>query len=256
MKLSKTNMNTNRSLMKIRGVEVLVLRKKIKNLHLNVLPPNGTVRVSAPLNMSDDAIHTFLATRLSWIKKQQAKFKSQERQTPRKYASGESHYFLGKRYRLEVIYIDNKPKVEVVNKKKLVLSVRLGSDTKKREQVLQNWYRTKLREMLDPLIIKWQEKSGVRVNFWGIKRMKTRWGSCNEETKRIWLNLELIKKLESCIEYVVVHELVHILERTHSDKFVRLMDMYLPKWRDERDELNRLILAHEEWKKWKWGLEM
>ena len=249
-------MNTNRSLMKIRGVEVLILRKKIKNLHLNVLPPNGTVRVSAPLNMSDYAIHTFLATRLSWIKKQQAKFKGQERQTPRKYASGESHYFLGKRCRLEVIYIDNKPKVEVVNKKKLVLSVRLGSDTKKREQILQNWYRTKLREMLDPLIIKWQEKSGVRVNFWGIKRMKTRWGSCNEETKRIWLNLELIKKPESCIEYVVVHELVHILERTHSDKFVRLMDKYLPKWRDERDELNRLILAHEEWKKWKWGLEM
>jgi len=246
-------MNTNRSLMKIRGVEVLILRKKIKNLHLNVLPPNGTVRVSAPLNMSDDAIHTFLATRLSWIKKQQAKFKGQERQTPRKYASGESHYFLGKRYRLEVIYIDNKPKVEVVNKKKLVLSVRLGSDTKKREQVLQNWYRTKLREMLDPLIIKWQEKSGVRVNFWGIKRMKTRWGSCNEETKRIWLNLELIKKPESCIEYVVVHELVHILERTHSDKFVRLMDKYLPKWRDKKDDLNRLVLAHEEWK---WGLKM
>ncbi len=249
-------MNINRSLMKIRGVEVLVLRKKIKNLHLNVLPPNGMVRVSVPLGMSEDAIHTFLATRLLWIKKQQEKFKGQERQTSRKYASGESHYFLGKRYRLEVIYIDNKPRVEVVNKKKLVLSVRLGSDTKKREQVLQNWYRTKLREILDPLITKWQEKSGVLVNFWGIKRMKTRWGSCNEETKRIWLNLELIKKPESCIEYVVVHELVHILERTHSDKFVRLMDKNFPKWRNERDELNRLILAHEEWKEWKWGLEM
>jgi len=241
-------MNTNRSLMKIWDVEVLVLRKKIKNLHLNVLPPNGAVRVSAPLGMSDDAIHTFLATRLPWIKKQQVKFKGQERQTPRKYVGGESHYFLGKRYRLEVVYIEDKPKVEIKNKKKLVLSVRLGSDTKKREQVLQNWYRNELRQVLDPLIKKWQEKSGIRVDFWGIKRMKTRWGSCNEKTKRMWLNLELIKKPESCIEYVVVHELIHILERKHSDKFVRLMGKYFPKWRDERDELNRLILAHEEWK--------
>lgn len=249
MKLSKTNMNINRSLMKIRGVEVLVLQKKIKNLHLNVLPPNGMVRVSVPLGMSEDAIHTFLATRLLWIKKQQAKFKGQERQTSRKYLGGESHYFLGKRYRLEVVYIDDKSKVEIKNKKKIVLSIRPGSDTKKREQVLQNWYRNELRQVLDPLIKKWQEKIGVQVDFWGIKRMKTKWGSCNEKAKRILLNLELIKKPKSCIEYVVVHELVHILERTHSDKFVRLMDEYLPKWRDEKDELNKLILAHEEWKK-------
>jgi len=242
-------MNTNRSLMKIRDVEVLVLRKNIKNLHLNVLPPNGMVRVSVPLGMSEDAIHTFLATRLLWIKKQQAKFKGQERQTSRKYVGGESHYFLGKRYRLEVVYIDEKSKVEIKNKKKIVLSVRPGSDTKKREQVLQNWYRNELRRVLGPLIKKWQEKIGVRVDFWGIKRMKTKWGSCNEKTKRILLNLELIKKPESCIEYVVVHELIHILERTHSDKFVRLMDEYLPKWRDEKNELSRLILAHEEWKK-------
>jgi len=241
-------MNTNRSLMKIRGVEVLVLRKKIKNLHLNVLPPNGMVRVSVPLGMSEDAIHTFLATRLLWIKKQQAKFKGQERQTSRKYVGGESHYFLGKRYRLKVVYIDDKSEVQIKNKKKIVLSVKPGSDTKKREQVLQNWYRNELRQALDPLIEKWQEKIGVRVDFWGIRRMKTRWGTCNEKTKRIWLNLELVKKPESCIEYVVVHELVHILERTHSNKFVRLMDKYLPKWRDEKDELTRLILAHEEWK--------
>ncbi len=249
-------MNINRSLIKIRGIEVLVLRKKIKNLHLNVLPPNGMVRVSVPLGMSDDAIHTFLATRVSWIKKQQAKFKGQERQTPRKYVGGESHYFLDKRYRLEVIYIEDKPKVEIKNKKNIVLSVRTGSNTKKREQVLQNWYRNELRQVLDPLIKKWQEKIGVRVDFWGIKRMKTKWGSCNEKTKRILLNLELIKKPESCIEYVVVHELIHILERKHSDKFVGLMDKHLPKWRDEKDELNRLILAHEEWKKQKWGLNI
>jgi len=241
-------MNTNRNVMKIRDIEVLVLRKKIKNIHLNVLPPDGAVRISVPLGMSEDAIHTFLATRLPWIKKQQEKFKGQERQTPRKYVSGESHYFLGKRYRLEVVYIDEKSKVEIKNKKKIVLSVRSGSNIEKRGLVLQNWYRNELRQILDPLIKKWQEKIGAQIEFWGIRRMKTKWGSCNEKTKRIWYNLELIKKPKSCIEYVVVHELVHVIERKHSDKFVRLMDNYLPKWRDEKDELNRLILAHEEWK--------
>lgn len=237
--------------MTIRGIEVLVLRKKIKNIHLNVLPPNGAVRVSAPLNMNDDAIHTFLATRLSWIKKQQAKFKGQERQTIRKFVSGESHYFLGKRYLLEVEYIDGKPKkpkVEIVNKKKIVLKVNPGSDSKKREQVLQNWYRKKLREILTPMIKSWQKKIVVEVNFWGIRQMKTKWGSCNEKTKRIWFNLELIKKPEYCIEYVVVHELLHLLERTHNDRFVQLLDKHLPKWRNTKDELNRLILAYEEWK--------
>jgi hypothetical protein len=237
--------------MTIRGIEVLVLRKKIKNLHLNVLPPNGAVRVSAPLNMNDDAIHTFLATRLSWIKKQQAKFKGQERQTIRKFVSGESHYFLGKRYLLEVEYIDGKPKepkVEIVNKKKIVLKVNPGSDSEKREQVLQNWYRKKLREILTPMIKEWQKKIGVEVNFWGIRQMKTKWGSCNEKTKRIWFNLELKKKPEYCIEYVVVHELLHLLERTHNDRFVQLLDKHLPKWRSTKDELNRLILAYKEWK--------
>jgi len=237
--------------MTIRGIEVLVLRKKIKNLHLNVLPPNGVVRVSVPLNMNDDAIHTFLATRLSWIKKQQAKFKGQERQTIRKFVSGESHYFLGKRYLLEVQYTDSKPKepkVEIVNKKKIVLKVKPGSDSKKREQVLQNWYRKRLREILTPMIKNWQKIIGVKVNFWGIRQMKTKWGSCNEKTKRIWFNLELIKKPEYCIEYVVVHELAHLLERTHNDRFVQLMDKHLPKWRSTKDELNRLILAYEEWK--------
>jgi predicted metal-dependent hydrolase len=234
--------------MKIRGIEVLVLRKKIKNLHLNVLPPDGTVRVSAPLNMNDDAIHTFLATRLSWIKKQQTKFKGQERQSIREYVSGESHYFLGKRYRLEVHYGDDKPKVEIVNKKKIVLEVKPGRDAAKREKIINEWYRKELRKILIPMLKKWQEKIGVEANFWGIRQMKTRWGSCNGKTKRIWFNLELIKKPESCIEYIVVHELVHLLERTHNDRFVQLMDKHLPKWRSEKDELNRFILTYEEWK--------
>jgi predicted metal-dependent hydrolase len=240
-------MSINKCIMKIRGIEVLVLRKKIKNLHLNVLPPDGTVRVSAPLNMNDDAIHTFLATRLSWIKKQQAKFKGQERQSIREYVSGESHYFLGKRYRLEVQYGD-KLKVEIKNKKKIVLKVKPGSDAAKREKVINEWYRKELRKILIPMLKKWQEKIGVEASFWGIRQMKTRWGTCNEKTKRIWFNLELIKKPESCIEYIVVHELVHLLERTHNDRFVQLLDKYLPKWRSTKDDLNRLILAYEEWK--------
>jgi len=240
-------MSTNQSLCKVRGVKIAVLHKKIKNLHLNVLPPIGKVRVSAPISMSDDAIRTFLATRISWIKKQQAKFEGQERQTTRKYISGESHYFLGRRYRLEVISTNEPPSVVIKNKRKLVLSVKTKSTLIKRKQVMQDWYRNELKNILRDLIEKWQKKIGVEASHWGIRRMKTRWGTCDEKTKRIWFNLELIKKPESCIQYIVVHELIHLLERKHNDKFVGLMDKYLPKWRSEKDELNQLILSYEKW---------
>lgn len=240
-------MSTNKSLFKVGGIEVVVLHKRVKNLHLNVLPPVGKVRVSAPTGMSDDAIRTFLATRISWIKKKQAKFKTQERQTPRKYVSGESHYFLGRRYRLEVVYLDTKPNVVIKGKKKFVLTVKPKSNVLKREQVMQIFYRNELKHILTPLIEKWEKKIGVQASFRGIRRMKTRWGTCDEQTKKLRFNLELVKKPESCIQYVVVHELVHLLERGHSDRFVGLMDKYLPKWRSERDELNQFILSHEEW---------
>jgi len=239
-------MSTNQSLFKLGGIEVVVLHKRIKNLHLNVLPPVGKVRVSAPIDMNDEAIQTFLATHISWIRKKQAKFKAQERQTPRKYVSGESHYFLGKRYRLEVVLVDTKAGVIIKRKKKLLLSVKPKSKLLKREQVMQNWYRNELKTILKVLIEKWQKKIGVQANYWGIRKMKTRWGTCNEKTKRVWFNLELIKKPESCIQYVVVHELVHLVERKHNDMFVSLMDKYLPKWRSEKDELNQYILPHNE----------
>ena len=240
-------MNTNTSLLQISDIEVLVLRKSVKNLHLNVLPPIGKVRVTAPFYMKDDAIQTFLATRLSWIRKQQARFKSQERQTPREYVSGETHYFLGNKYKLEVIRDDVKPKVEIAGKKKIVLTVRPDNSLSKREQVMLNWYREELRTLLYKAIGKWEDIIGVKVNNWGIKRMKTRWGTCNNKLRTIWLNLELAKKPVSCVEYVVVHELVHLIEQKHNDKFIALMDNYLPKWRSERDELNRFILSFEEW---------
>jgi predicted metal-dependent hydrolase len=240
-------MNTRRSLFKIGGVEVSVLHKDVKNLHLNVLPPVGKVRVSAPFGMNDDAIRTFLATRISWIKKKQANFKSQERQTQRRYVSGESHYFLGKRYRLKVVYVDEKPSVVIKSKKKIILNLKPRSNVLKRERVMQKWYRNELKKTLPPLIKKWQKKIGVQASFWGIRRMKTQWGTCDEKTKRLWFNLELVKKPESCIQYVVVHELVHLVERRHDEKFISLMDKYLPKWRSEKDDLNQLILSHEEW---------
>jgi predicted metal-dependent hydrolase len=240
-------MSTNQSLFKVGGIGVVVLHKNVKNLHLNVLPPVGKVRVSAPLGMGDDAIRTFLATRISWIKKQQVKFRGQERQTPREYTSGESHYYLGNRYRLEVVYTNEKLSVAIKNKKKLVLSVRPKSNLLKRERVVQDWYREELKNTLKPLIDKWQKKIGVNTNYWGIRRMKTRWGTCDEKTKRLWFNLELIKKPESCIQYVVVHELIHLIERKHNDKFVGLIGKYLPKWRSEKDELNQLILSYTKW---------
>lgn len=240
-------MNTNSCSVEVGGIEALVVRKQIKNLHLSVLPPNGHVRVSAPTRMSDDAIRTLLATKISWINKQRAKFKTQERQTPRRFLSGESHYYLGKRYRLEVIQ-ENKPAcIEIRGQKTMILCVRPRSEQERREKVLHDWYRNELRELLTPMIEKWQKQLGVTPTSWGIKRMKTRWGTCNHKARRIWLNLELVKKPIPCIEYVVVHELVHLIEKKHSEYFTQLMSKYLPRWRNTKDELNRFVLSHEVW---------
>jgi len=234
-------------MLKVGLIEALVVRKPIKNVHLSVLPPSGKVRVTAPVAMQDDAIRVLLATRLGWINKQQARFKGQERQTPREYVSGESHYLFGKRYRLEVHFQEQPARVEVKGNIKIVLHVRPGSSIAKREEVMTEWYRIVLRTAALGILDKWQKKIGVRVRVWGIKRMKTRWGTCNQNTGRILLNLELAKKPISCIEYVTVHELLHLIEKKHNDRFVQLMAKYLPKWRSEKQELNRFILAHEEW---------
>jgi len=241
-------MSTNQSLLQVGGIEAVVLYKPVKNLHLNVLPPVGKVRVTAPQNMNDDAIRTFLATRISWIKKMQAKFKGQERQTPREYVSGETYYFFGKKYKLEVLETDTTPSVEIKGKTKILLTIRTETNVLKREEIMQNWYRDELRKFLEKTIDKWEKKIGVKTNSWSIRRMKTRWGTCNYKKKNIWLNLELAKKPESCIEYVVLHELLHLIEEKHSEKFTALLNKYMPKWKSEKEELNRLILAHEKWK--------
>jgi len=241
-------MSTNQSLLQVGGVEAIVLYKPVKNLHLNILPPTGRVRVTAPQNMNDDAIRTFLATRISWIKKMQSKFVRQERQTPREYASGESHYLFGSRYRLEIIEHDSRPKIEIKGKNKIVFYVKPETKTLKREKIMQEWYRDKLREYLDKTLPKWEKKIGTKAKFWGIRRMKTRWGTCNHKDKNVWFNLELAKIPEHCINYVIAHELIHLVEEKHSSRFTKLMDTYLPKWKNTKEELNQLILAHEDWK--------
>lgn len=240
-------MSTNSSLLQIGTLEVLVIRKPIKNLHLAVLPPDGRIRVSSPLRMKDDAIRTLIATRIPWIRKQQLKFKSQERQSVREYISGESHYFFGRRFQLEIIYRSELPKVSLKGNSKIILQIRPRTLLKRRQEIMMNWYRQELRRVGEELFKKWQKRIGVKAKSWSIKKMKTRWGTCNPESERIWLNLELIKKPSACIEYVVVHELVHLLERKHTDRFVKLMTKFLPKWQSSKEELNRLILSYEKW---------
>lgn len=239
-------MSTN-SYLQLGSIQVLVVRKPIKNLHLSILPPAGRVRVTSPQKMKDDAIRTLLASRLPWIKKQRSKFIAQERQTKRNYVSGESHYFLGKRYRLELLHKPEAPSVILKGKTKIILQVRPKSSITKRQEVMTKWYREQLRTVIEDLIVKWQKKIGVKTSGWGIKQMKTRWGTCNHKTARVLMNLELAKKPIVCIEYVLVHELLHILEKKHDERFVKLMTKHLPKWRSTKEELNRFILSYDEW---------
>lgn len=233
--------------MSISGLDVEVVRKQIKNLHLGVYPPHGRVRVAAPLAVSDDAVRLAVIGKLGWIRRQQAKFARQPRQSQREMVAGESHYFLGQRYRLRITEQQGAAKVVLRNKAMIDLQVRPGTDMAQREAVLLRWHREQLKAMIPPLLEKWQPVLGVQTSSWGVKKMKTKWGSCNIAARRIWLNLELAKKPAQCLEYIVVHELVHLLERHHNDRFTALMDATLPTWRNCRDELNTAMLGHEVW---------
>lgn len=231
----------------VNNLTVDVVRKNIKNLHLAVYPPAGRIRVAAPLLLDDEAVRLAIISRLPWIKRQQTKFNEQERQSAREYVSGESHYFQGSRYLLNVIERDAPGQVVIRNKKTLDLYIRPQSDILQRERILHAWYRAHLRAALPPLITKWEDKIGIQVADWGIKHMKTKWGACNIEAGRIWVNLELAKKSERCLEYIVAHEIMHLLERHHNQRFLELMDHHLPAWRSLREELNRAPLAHDNW---------
>ena len=224
-----------------------VVRKDIKNLHLAVYPPNGRVRVAVPLRLDDEAVRLAVISRLGWIRKQQGGFDLQDRQSEREMVTGESHYYLGRRYRLDVIEHDGPAKVTLPKNTTLEMQVRPGTSREKREAVLNRWYRDRLREQIPELISKWEPVIGVRVMDWRIRRMKTRWGTCNIEARRIWLNLELAKKPVLCLEYIVAHEMVHLIERRHNDLFREYMDRFMPSWRLHRDELDRVPLAHENW---------
>lgn len=225
---------------------VEVVSKAIKNLHLGVYPPDGQVRVAAPLHLDDEAIRLAVISRLPWIRRQQRAFAGQERQSQRELVSGESHWVAGRRYLLEVVE-GPRPGVALLNARTLRLTVRPGSDRATREAVLERWYRARLHAAIPALLAKWQPVIGVTASEVRIKKMKTRWGSCTIEARRLWLNLELAKKPPACLEYIVVHELVHLLERHHNARFLALMDRFLPHWPQRRAELNRAPLAHAEW---------
>ena len=224
-----------------------MIRRPIKNLHLSVHPPEGRVRVSVPSRIDDEAVRLAVISKLRWIRRHQRTFVDQPRQSQREMVSGESHYFLGRRYRLNVLEHSGPGRVDIKGNSELTMQVRPDTSPTKREQMLNDWYRRYMKALVPGLISRWQPVMGVQVADWGIKKMKTRWGSCNVRDHRVWLNLELAKKPPHCLEYVLVHEMVHLLERRHNDRFRELMDRFLPQWRLYRDELNRAPLAHEDW---------
>jgi len=234
------------SVIQLGALVVEVTHKNIKNVHLSVYPPVGKIKVSAPKSMELETIRVFVISKLNWIKQQQKKLREQQREGPRDYIERESHYFNGKRYQLRVIESDTRPKVELSHKY-LSLHIRPGMSKVRREEILNEWYRTQLKNMIPLLIKKYESLMKVEVSDYGVKRMKTKWGTCNPTAKRIWVNLELAKKPPECLEYIVVHEMTHLLEPTHNNRFVALMDLFLPKWRLYKDELNNLPVRHESW---------
>jgi predicted metal-dependent hydrolase len=239
--------NINTVSLKIANVEIDVVRKDIKNMHLAVYPPNGRIRLAVPEATDDEVLRLFAISKLGWIKKHVKNFKAQARETQRDYVSGESHYFQGQRYLLEVKHHQAAGKVAVNGTKKIILWAKPASSAEERGNLFKEWYRKELKMQLPALIEKWEVIIGVQANDWGVKQMKTKWGACNVDDKRIWLNLELAKKPPICLEYILAHELVHLHERNHNERFVALMDKYMPKWRLHRDELNSLPIVHNDW---------
>ena len=223
-----------------------VIRKAIKHVHLSVLPPAGKVRVAAPQSMPLETIRLFVISKLPWIRTQQRKLQAQERETPREFLNKESHYLWGKRYLLELSFADAAPSVSLTPRK-LKLQVRPGANAAQCGEVLDAWYRQQIRDVLPALLAKWEPLLGVKTSRVFVQRMKTKWGSCTPEAGYIRLNTDLAKKPPECLEYIVIHELVHLLEPTHNDRFSALMDLYLPHWHYLRKQLNSLPVRHEEW---------
>ena len=240
-------MSTDRAHIQIRGIEVEIVRKDIKHLHLGVYPPQGRVRVAAPLRLDDDAVRLAVISRLAWIRRKRAEFQGQDRQSRREFVTGESHYFEGRRYRLDVIESTAPTGIRLRDNAWMEMRVRPDTARHAREAIQYRWYRARLRERIPEIVAKWEPRIGVNVAEWRIRRMRTRWGTCNPDAGRIWLNSELAKKPVSCLEYVVVHEMVHLVERGHNERFRGILDRVMPKWRTRLDELNHAFLADENW---------
>lgn len=228
------------------NLQIEVLRKKIKNLHLSVLPPLGRVRIAAPGHMDLDTIRVFAISRLVWIKAQQRKMQLQQREAKREYLDRESHYVWGRRYLLKRIELEAAPLIELKHSK-LVLQIRPGTDEARSQEILDAWYREQIRLAVPELIAKWEPVMRVKVGRIFVQRMKTRWGSCNPATGAIRLNTDLAKKPPECLEYIVVHEMTHLLEPTHNSRFSSLMEFFMPQWQHVRNELNNLPVRHEDW---------
>jgi predicted metal-dependent hydrolase len=224
-------------------ITIDVVLKDIKNIHLSVYPPSGRVRISAPIRMNIDTIRIYAISKLGWIKKQQQKFLTQIREAPREYLNKEGHYFLGKRYLMKVIEY-NAPPVVKIKHNAIEFYVRPGTDIQKRQTIMDEWYREKLKELVPQIVEKWEKLMNVTINEFAVKKMKTKWGTCNREAKRIWLNLELAKKPFHCIEYIIVHEMVHLRVRTHNDEFYELLNFHYPHWKSHKQDLNRLPISH------------
>ena len=239
-------MNISHNTIELGDICLDVLHKDIKNVHLSVHPPQGRVTISTPLRMDMDTIRMFAISKLSWIKKHQNKFRSQVREAPREYITRESHYYLGKRYLLRVVEHDAPPKV-VIDHEVVEMCIRPNTAMRKRQEVLDGWYRQELKSIVPGIIERYEKLMDVKVNQFGIKKMRTRWGTCSRGAKRIWLNLELAKKPKEYIEFIVVHEMTHLLERCHNERFVTFMDRFLTKWRFCKEGLNRIPLRHENW---------
>jgi hypothetical protein len=227
-------------------IAIDVVKKDIKNIHLSVYPPVGRVRISAPLRMDVEKIRVYAISKLDWVKKQQKKMRQQDRESPREYIDRESHFLWGRRYLLKVQEVDVPPSVEVKHNT-LMLRVRPGTVEDSRAEILEEWYRRQLKDAAPKLVAQWERMMGVRVANLFVQRMRTKWGGCNVRSRNIRLNTELAKKPRECLEYILVHEMVHLLEPTHGQRFVALMDQFMPNWEFYREQLNRLPVRHESW---------
>ncbi len=228
------------------GIVVDVVMKDIKNVHLSVHPPSGRVRISAPGRMRLDTIRVFAISKLGWIREQQTTLRAQARETPREYVDRESHYVWGRRYLLAVRESGGPPTIELTPRR-IRLRVRPGTGTEAREAIIEAWYREQIKAAVPPLLARWQRLMDVRVEHFFVQRMKTRWGSCNRSSRTIRLNTELARKPPECLEYIIVHELAHLLEPTHNARFLAFMDRFMPQWQFYRDLLNRLAVRGERW---------